>query len=195
MEDAQIAAKQFTVEQLVQRLNEDEQPFELIDGEIEPKAPFVVGHSIITTTLFMALSKFGMGKQIGETFIRTSFVVVETENPKLVRRAFYPDLLFVKGERIAAYKSVTPDWEDKPLILVPDLIVEIVSPTDSFSDIDRKVEAYLHDGVQSVWVINPQRQRVNVETVGKLERLSIGDILKGEDIVKGFEMPVAAIFE
>ena len=56
--------------------------------------------------------------------------------------------------------EIDPDWRKKPMTLVPDFIAEIVSPTDRFSDVTKKVQTYLADGVQLIWVIDPDSQTV-----------------------------------
>lgn len=64
--------------------------------------------------------------------------------------------MFFEKNRLAAYKEQTPDREEKPFVLVPDLAIEIVSKNDRYSDINDKVMLYLADGVRLVWVIDPQ---------------------------------------
>jgi Uma2 family endonuclease len=194
MNNAPVSVRKHSLEDLM-RLLDEEPPFELIDGEIVYIAPTKFQHSMVAAAIMMAINNFTKDKGLGEAFIETTFVMPDADDPNWVRGSRVPDVLFINIERLASYKSTMPDWEDKPLVLVPDLVVEIVSPTDSYSDIDRKVDGYLRDGVRLVWIIDPKRQRVNVEAVGRKEGLSSEDVLSGEDVIKGFEMPIAAIFE
>jgi Uma2 family endonuclease len=194
MNDAQISVERPSLEQFMRLLN-DEQPFELIDGEIVYMAPTKFQHSMVAVRILMALNNFAESKGLGQALMETTFVMPDADDANWVRGSRVPDVLFINAERLAEYKSTMPNWEEKPLILIPDLVVEIVSPTDSYSDIDRKVEGYLRDGVQMVWIVDPKRQRVNLVTPTRQTRLSTKDVLKGEDVIAGFEMPIAAIFE
>lgn len=64
--------------------------------------------------------------------------------------------------RIQAYKAADPDWRKKPFVIVPDLGIEVISPGDSYIDVDEKVERYLSEGVKLVWVMNPRNRSVTV---------------------------------
>jgi Uma2 family endonuclease len=76
------------------------------------------------------------------------------------------------------------------------LAVEVVSRHDSYSEIDRKVRAYLGDGVRLVWVIDPRQQSVTVYAPdGTFTHLGMDDALSGGEVVAEFEMRVAALFE
>jgi Uma2 family endonuclease len=109
--------------------------------------------------------------------------------------------MYYRAERLEAYKAATPDWKLRPYVLVPDLVVEVVSPTDNLTELDDKVDVYLADGVNLVWVIDPQREKVSVYTL-VAERphtkqhttLKPGDTLSGGDLMPGFEIAVATIF-
>jgi Uma2 family endonuclease len=110
--------------------------------------------------------------------------------------------MFYKAERINAYREATPDYKLKPYILVPDLVVEVVSPNDDLRELDKKVDLYLADGVLMVWVMDPQPIKVSVftPTPGKPRtrqqtNLFGDDILTGGEIIPGFEIVVAKLFE
>ena len=51
-----------------------------------------------------------------------------------------------------------------------DLMVEIVSPNDSASDLVDKVEFYLQNGVRSVWIVDPSRRRIDIYKPGRGRR-------------------------
>ncbi len=89
-----------------------------------------------------------------------------------------------------------PDWKSKPVILVPDLVVEIISPTDRYSDVQDKIELYLHDGVKVIWVLDPQRSRITIYAQNSKQQITLSaeDSLDGGDIIPGFNIPVADIF-
>ena len=182
------------------RLYDTEGPFELIDGERIPVMPNVVRHTKATKRLFLALERHAEARNLGEAFTEAPFVL--TDQPNWVKGSRLPDVMFFSAERLAAYIAATPGYDLKPYILVPDLVVEVVSPNDNLRELDEKVDRYLLDGVRAVWVVDPQRKKVLIHTLNsrspftkQITTLQIGDTLTGGDIIPGFEMPVAKIFE
>jgi Uma2 family endonuclease len=82
------------------------------------------------------------------------------------------------------------------LELAPDLAVEVVSPSDSANAVHEKVLEYLSAGVQLVWVVHPIQRTVTVYSEGPVAHvLSEGDTLNGGDLLPGFSLAVADIFE
>jgi Uma2 family endonuclease len=107
-----------------------------------------------------------------------------------------------RADRINAYREANPDWKLKPYVLVPDLVVEVMSPNDDPDELDEKIDLYLADGVLMAWVMNPQRIKVSVYTptpdkprTKQQTNLFSGDVLTGGEIIPGFEIEVAKIFE
>ena len=105
-----------------------------------------------------------------------------------------PDVMFFRAERFARYKETTPDWDDKPFVIVPDLAIEVVSPNDRFSLINKKVNQYLADGVELVWVIDPQEQNIYVHRKGQTTILSGEDTLNGGSVLKGLNIKLTNLF-
>lgn len=78
----------------------------------------------------------------------------------------------------------------------PDLAIEVVSPGNTRPEIAVKVREYLEAGSRAVWVADPQRRAVTVHrSGGRLESLGDGETLDGGDVLPGFRLPVAEIFE
>jgi Uma2 family endonuclease len=87
------------------------------------------------------------------------------------------------------------DYAGKPLVLIPDLVVEVVSVGDTYTEVSDKVAAYLSKEVRLVWVVDPQRKRIEAHTATRLHRLGVDDNLSGEDVLPGLSVPAAALFE
>jgi Uma2 family endonuclease len=121
-------------------------------------------------------------------------VVVE-DKPNWVKGSRVPDLMIYDKARWEEYKANTPDWGDKPFVLVPDLCVEVISPTDKYSDVDAKVAGYLRDGVRLVWVFDPREKAVNVHTSSGSIRLTRTDMLDGGEVLPGFKLPLSDLFQ
>jgi Uma2 family endonuclease len=78
---------------------------------------------------------------------------------------------------------------------IPDLIVEIMSKNDSWAAVRRKVEDYLNVGARVVWIVDPEARTVTAFRRGQETVHNEKDILTVEDIIPGFQLPVARIFQ
>lgn len=176
-------------------LYDEEGAFEIIAGERKPLMPNVAIHIMTARKLFMLLAAFLLENPIGELFAEAPFVM--SDDRQWVRGSRVPDLMFFVAARFAAYKQRVPDWLSKPFVLVPDMVIEIVSPNDRYSDIDERVARYRQDGVRQIWVVDPQRQKVavHVSESDQQTNLSGDSVLTGGEILPGFEIRVTQIFE
>lgn len=85
---------------------------------------------------------------------------------------------------------------DGHLRVAPDLVLEVVSPNDIAGEVDIKVAEYLDAGVRLIWVVYPETKAVHIfRPGGQDSRVAVGGTLSGEDVVPGFELPVAEIFD
>ncbi|MDZ4766537.1 MAG: Uma2 family endonuclease [Chloroflexota bacterium] len=166
--------------------------FELIDGEIVPKMPNTAGHDATRDILLYAIKAANAGYVTAEV----TFILPDLQDRNWVKGSRIPDLLFFRQDRLDAYKVANPDWRDRPYALLPDLVVEIKSPTDRNRDVLDKVQRYLNDGIASVWVIDLNKQRVYLYQVdGDLvTTLNDKDTLDGGDLIPDFSIAVAALF-
>lgn len=189
----QTTASLLTVEEFM-RLYSDEKPFEIVGGEIVPMTPQNTLSGMIAGELFIQLSAYVKPEGLGQVFIEVPFVM--TLEPDWVTGSRVPDVMFVRAERIAQLEAHDPQWKTKPLALVPDLVVEIISPTDRASDVSKKVARYLQDGVRVVWLIDPEIQSLMIHTLGsnQITQLGGGDTLSGGEVIPGFEMVVGKLF-
>lgn len=194
MTDATISETLMTLEEFV-RLYDRDGPFEILDGERITMTPTVMGHNTVVMRLLVPLQNHVQKNALGDCFAEAPFVL--TYNTDWVKGSRVPDIMFVAQGRLQAYQDEDPDWHGKPLVLVPDLAVEIISPTDSYLDVDRKVHTYLTDGVKLVWVINPRLQTITVHVQGSNQQttLSRADTLSGDTAIPGFAITVGALFE
>ena len=106
------------------------------------------------------------------------------------------------GKRAAGHAFVrrerTETAEDGPGFFpgAPDLAVEVVSPSDRYTEVDEKVADWLDAGTLAVVVVNPRRRTVNVHrSLTDITALSESDTLDVSDVVPGWRMPVKEIFE
>lgn len=196
MADLSAKINIMALEDFVRRF-EQQGPFEIIDGELLELSPTLFGHNHVANLLNKWLLLYVTQHDLGESFIEAPFVLPDNKHPNWVVGSRVPDVMFVRAKRLTHYKEQVSDWKEKPLSLVPDLVVEIISKNDSYSDIDRKVATYLGDGVQLIWIIDPRHQTVTVhrQENNQYQRLSADDMLTGDPIIPGFEISIAKLFE
>lgn len=149
------------------------QPFDLINGEKKYLSPQIYGHARTDHALLFALIAFLMGKKLGEVFSETTFILANRDDANWVKGSRTPDIMFFAGDRVAQYEAATTDHRERQRALVPDFVVEGVSPNDAFSDIDEKIDAYLKDGVRLIWLIDPQRRKAFVYVSGSDQPLHL----------------------
>lgn len=110
-----------------------------------------------------------------------------SQNPDTVRA---PDAAFVRQESIDAQGIPQSYWDG-----APDLAVEVISPSDTYTEVEEKVDEWLIASCAMVWVINPRRETVEVyRSPEDITVLQKDDILDGGDVIEGFQCPVKDIF-
>lgn len=160
-------------------------PCELIDGRIVPMSPAGGEHGLIEFILGAALTNFVRQRKLG--WVTGGEVGIYTRhNPDRVRGA---DIAFISKQR-----SAQPPAK-KFLDLAPDLVVEIISPTDRWADMRQKISEYFAIGVTQVWIIEPELRTVLVySSPSASTTLSESDTLHGAGTLEGFSLPVGELF-
>ena len=162
-------------------------PCELVGGRIVRMTPTNPTHGRIEVNVAVALSRFVRTQNLG-VVMAGEVGVFTTRNPDTVRA---PDVLFLSHARDAARTR-----RDGFLEVAPDLVVEILSPTDRPDTVRRKLDEYLAAGVRLAWVIDPAARTVHVHPAsGEPRSLAAGDILAGAGVLPGFALPLDEIFE
>jgi Uma2 family endonuclease len=121
--------------------------YEVADGEIRELPPMSARETQFASDLSGLVGNHAWGSSLGR--VQTQMLFLIDSSRKLQRR---PDVSYVSFQRWPKGKPVpgTEAWE-----VVPDLAVEIVSPTNVANEVVGKVEDYFACGVQRVWVIYP----------------------------------------
>jgi len=171
------------------------QPFELINGERRIKLPTVYRHSKVIKFLFRLLDAFVLKTLLGDVFAETTFIMPDKNDSNWVEGSRTPDLMVFSKGRIAAYEAQNPHGDDHPLALVPDLVIEVVSPTDKVVELDEKIDAYLLDRVRLIWVVDPQRRKATVYAPDMEQplHLNVNGVLDGGDVLPGFTVKLVDI--
>lgn len=175
----------------------NEQPFEIIDGERIPKLPTVSGHNYVVHLLYELLFTHLTSRNLGKCFMEATYVIPERYGENWVSGSRIPDLLIILAARWADYIQTNSDWRDKPYLIVPDLVIEVVSPNDRVSDLDAKIDHYLADGVRLVLVVDPQRRKAIVYTPDAEQPLHLAGEAQIDlsDVIPGFQIGLPSLFE
>ena len=165
----------------------DDMLYEVVDGQIKEKI-MGVQECAIATLLIEFLAPFLRANRLGRLFGETMFRIDQAKD--LQRR---PDVAFVSRAKWPANRRPpkVSVWD-----LVPDLAIEIVSPTNSASEVQKKIYEYFEAGVIRVWIIYPEQKSIHIYSSPKqIQGLQLGDELDGGDLIPGFRLPLAALFE
>lgn len=101
-----------------------------------------------------------------------------------------PDVCVLRRERAASMESFHGSLRG-----APEVAIEIVSPSDSASDLERKIDQYLAAGAGAVVVLYPECRHVRVcRASGETRRLGSGDSLELPDLLPGLKIPVEDLF-
>ena len=124
--------------------------FDIVDGVMTIAPTPTVAHQRILGKLFSKLHQFVSGQQLGEVLFAPVDVIIRRE-PLRTRQ---PDLLFVTNE----HASILGDQVEGP----PDLVVEILSPSNTRSDLEAKLSDYATLGVGECWLVSPEARSVEI---------------------------------
>ena len=101
-----------------------------------------------------------------------------------------PDTAFVQMGRLPA-EDLPAGW----VPIAPDLVVEVLSPDETYSMVAEKLADYFAGGTTLAWVIDPRRRGVEVHAPGQAARwVAYADTLDGAPVLPEFTIPVAALF-
>ena len=160
---------------------------ELIRGVLCETMPTGREHGAIVMNLGVELGNFIKPRRLGWLVASDSGVWLERD-PDTVRE---PDIAFTSAERSPLDVRLTGYAE-----VVPDLVVEIVSPSDSRREVHDKAQMWLRHGVRLVWVVHPDTHTVDVhQQDGSVATLGDDSSLDGLDVLPGFTCAVSTIFD
>jgi len=156
---------------------------ELVRGVLRVREPAGDRHGRVTMNLTIRLGTHTERESLGQLFAaETGFTLFRA--PDTVRAA---DIAFIGRDRL-------PHATTGFLQLAPDLVVEVLSPSDRPGETLGKIADWLEAGTSLVWVIDPERRIARIYRADGTET-TIGEAgqLNGEDIVPGFNCPLASI--
>jgi Uma2 family endonuclease len=161
--------------------------YEVVDGQRKELPPMGAPEVNIACILVSFLNTFGRGNNLGRAESEMLFNL-----PPLTKQR-RPDVAFVSYQR---WPKAVPIPHGNAWDVVPELVVEVISPTDTLIEVMAKVREYFQVGVQLVWLVLPEERLVYVYTSRtQIHVLTEAEALDGGTVVPGFQMPVAQLFE
>ena len=155
---------------------------ELIYGEVIEMAPTGMEHAYFEHEISRLLGNFVKANGLGKVYTGEAGFLLATD-PDLVRA---PDVAFIRRERVVRTRKYYRG--------APDLAVEVVSPGDSYTEVNDKVAMWLEHGTVEVWVVDELRETVQVCKQGSDVTLKKGDEIDGGDLLPGFRLLLENIF-
>lgn len=162
-------------------------PCELVEGRIVPMSPTGFEHGAYETNFSAVLKRFVEANRLGRV-VGGEVGIYTRRNPDTVRGV---DAAFISHERLAQRQK-----KRGFLDVAPELVVEILSPDDAWSEVTQKLREYFAIGVKLVWIADPLSRTVYAyRALTDVREFGEADQLTGDEVLPGFSVPVAQLFE
>ena len=164
---------------------DDNNRYEVFHGELRMVPAPSTDHQGISRNLGFLIWEFVKEKGLGKVFFAPIDVVFDDDE------VYQPDIVFIKGERRNIIKK-------NAIHGVPDLAVEIMSPSSTFYDTVEKKEVYRKYGVKEYWLVFPDEKGIEVLTLEKQGYLEFCKARKKgmvkSKMLEGFEVDLKEVF-
>jgi Uma2 family endonuclease len=169
-----------TADELLQ-LPDDGMRYELVEGELRKMSPAGARHGRVSAEIVWSLMDHMKRQRTGAVYSsETGFRI--SRQPDTVRA---PDAAYVRSERV----TDTAGFFDGP----PDAAFEVVSPGDTYTEIEEKTLAWLRAGTKIVVVVDPRTKTARVHRPGSASNAE--DVIEIDDVIPGWRLPLAELFD
>ncbi|WP_341527902.1 Uma2 family endonuclease [Nostoc sp. UHCC 0302] len=165
-------------------LPEEDITYELVDGEAKPKMAPKRYHSRLTGTIYTLLSQ-GLQNR-GEVGIEWA-VTLKRNGRDWVP---VPDLLYVSYSRLPSEVI-----ENEACPVPPDLVIEIISPDQTFGQMSAKATDYLDAGVLRVWVVDAKAKTVTIFYPDARPQTKFSADILEDSLLEGLQITAEQIFQ
>ena len=168
-------------------------PYEIINGEMMPSPAPTPAHQIIGANIFSPLSQYVKTKELGVVLFAPVDIILQRD-PLRTRQ---PDVLFIHKDNLPG--TSLDDLEELQLLeITPDLVIEVLSPSDTKKVLTGKLIDYQQIGVKECWLVSRETRSVEVLRLSarKSERAGLyglGETVCSEAIID-FRLTVDTIF-
>jgi Uma2 family endonuclease len=166
---------------------DDGKRYELVQGRLVEVGGASWRSSTVAATILILLGTFVRQHRLGKVS-GADLGSKLASSPDTVR---VPDVAFVRSDRFRGGKGPRGFF-----VGAPDLCIEVLSPTDRYPAVRRKIREYLTAGAEQIWVIDPETRSAIVHRAGGAEEEYAEDgIIDGGDLLPGFTLRLAEIWE
>jgi len=158
--------------------------YELIDGKAIPKKNSTFFHSKLTRALLYLIDDWCEGR--GQVCPEWAVKLTRKERDWVP----VPEILYV------SYQRLSPEWmENEACPVVPELVIEIISPGQTFGELAGKARDYLDAGVLRVWVVDSKAQSITIFYPDAPPQTYKGETLVIDSLFEGLEFSVEGVFK
>jgi Uma2 family endonuclease len=165
--------------------------FEVVNGEIVELPNMSLYACLVANRLNLEMGFHLKTNDVGRSGVELLYRFPSSDDETRSRR---PDVSYVSYEQWPRTRPIPA--RGNAFEVVPDLVAEVVSPTDSAEELNSKVLEYLNAGVRLVWVVYPLSREVHSfrPGAGESQIFRAGDALNAGDLLPGFRTPVLDLF-
>jgi Uma2 family endonuclease len=179
------AAKKFWTDDELIAMPHDGRKREIIDGELVVMSPASFNHGKIISRLSFALGEYIYPRQLGELADGQTGFRLKSDD------LFSPDIAFVSTAGASAHQQ----RGDVFFHGAPELLVEVLSPSDTVEVLEEKLAQFFREGLRCAWVVHPKTRTVHVyRSLTSIAILTSQDSLDGEDVIPGFRYEISKLF-
>ncbi|WP_375477992.1 Uma2 family endonuclease [uncultured Nostoc sp.] len=158
--------------------------YELVDGQAIPKMSPKFFHAKLTRVLLNSIEQSCEGK--GEVCPEWSVALTRRGQDWMP----IPDILYISYERLPA------NWDENEACPVPpDLVIEIISPGQTFGQMAAKAKDYLDAKVLRVWVLDSKARSITVFYPDAAPQTYMGEELLTDSLFEGLQFTVEQVFQ
>ena len=168
---------------------ERDRKYELFNGELIEMSPANLLHQWLALEIGSEIRDYLKRHELGFVGVEGGF------SPPGDRHTLYgPDVAFVSKARMP--QPIPETFAG----FMPDLAVEIASPSNTAAGLRQKAEVYLRNGAELVWILYPAQQSAEICRLDEANRLKIETVgidgkLEGEDLLPGFALELRQLFK
>lgn len=179
-----MSTKTLMTDEELMQLADDGHKYEYIDGKLKV-TPAGMLHESITVSLINRFCEFLKKEPLGKVYGSSAGYRMNSGN------VLSPDVSFVRESKLPGGKS--PEGFAH---FAPDLAVEILSPSDSWQAIEDKIKEYFENGLELVWLVNPQKRVGRVYDVpDNFRDLDEEAVFAGDPVLPGFSIRLKDLLE
>ncbi|HXP85364.1 MAG TPA: Uma2 family endonuclease [Bryobacteraceae bacterium] len=162
---------------------EEDKRYELDEGELIEMTRPAYKHNIVMPSVLVALVLYFRKNRLGEALLSENLYAL-SPNTRLA-----PDVAVILGDRRAELLNA------KVIPIIPDIVVEVLSPSETPRKVLRKLKRYFTAGVKEVWLIDPETKTAEIWTGPALpeHELTVADALTSP-LLPGFALALGEVF-